>query len=49
MRIPLDRLDQVRDQLGAPLILVQDLAPRRVDRFVLPRDCIDIAGGESDD
>ena len=48
MRIALDRLDQVGDQVGTPLILVQNLAPRRLDRLVLPRDGINIAGSKAE-
>jgi len=33
--VALDHLDEVRDQVGPPLILIHDLAPRGLDGFVL--------------
>src|SRR2546428_14175120 len=44
-RIALDDIDQVRDQIGPPLILVEDLAPRSVRLFVEPLDVVIAASG----
>jgi hypothetical protein len=37
-RVALDRVHEVRDQVGAPLVLVDDLGPRGLHRLVLGLD-----------
>ncbi|MNY60247.1 hypothetical protein D3C86_1967770 [compost metagenome] len=44
--VALDRGDQVRDQVRAALVLVDDFAPRRLDRFVLRLEIVVAAGAE---
>ena len=34
-RVALHRVDEVRHEIGAALVLVHDFGPRRLDRFVL--------------
>src|SRR6185437_10387992 len=41
LRVALDRLDEIRNQVGAPLILVENLTPCRFDRLILARNVID--------
>ena len=45
-RVSLDRVDEVRDEIGAALILVQDLGPGGLDAFVLPLQVVVAASGE---
>jgi len=37
---PIDGVDEVGDQVGAPLILVEDLGPGRLDLFVASLDVV---------
>ena len=46
VRLALDRADDVRDQVGAPLVLAQHFGPRRFHRLVLLLDGVVAAAGQ---
>ena len=49
LRIALHRRDQIRDQVGAPLILIQHFRPRFLDRLILGLKVVITAAGKGED
>lgn len=45
-RVSFDGIDQIRYQVGAPFVLIEDLAPGRLGRFVVGGNVVDAASGE---